>query len=518
MHPRPTVLLRILLAAAAIALFSHSGTAWARPLDGAECTAFYASLKPLPISAIPKLDSDDSLDLVLELAEHSRLTPHQVDAVIRNFHAEITADGATGVFLKDGKVHVSGSVNLLGAYKEGMRTLEPGRISVEDIEKLRARSMEVLSVSGRDGQEKLVAPSSSRKPAGASATVRGQIHPEVKERLERYGYEVRNSKGNTKISYARPPDRGDPLEKFVSELNLMAARHHPPERIAAYAAQELLLIHPFHNGNGRTARLLGQIIYEKLTGKPLVFPPAFHEEMNHGLDDLAKMIALRPPLPAQATLAQQLDDASSATFRYFGTVPKPLDGVLPAHPSQDHPFFPEFKIGKRTIHYAKLRGEEIKPLRPLLFFGKPADSGEQALEQMRLLFRFGRNSRGTPHLDLARHVDSTKGAPSGFMQTTSDIDVARRFATSIDIQNPKADGVVYLIDSTGAQTLGVDQVSNRYQDAGLYTSEGEVVFAKTIKPERIWGAIYTSRKLDGDAFVETQQIYLNPNYRAQSSE
>ena len=86
------------------------------------------------------------------------------------------------------------------------------------------------------------------------------------------------------------------LKKFADEINQMVKRGDPPERITAFAAQDLLILHPFKDGNGRTARIVAQVIYEALAKKSILFPEAFYHEMEYSLDDLAGTIRYQPPV------------------------------------------------------------------------------------------------------------------------------------------------------------------------------------------------------------------------------
>lgn len=77
-----------------------------------------------------------------------------------------------------------------------------------------------------------------------------------------------------------PPtaDEIAPLMKgFVAELNMKSQKLHPVT-LAAYAHRRLLDIHPFIDGNGRTARLLMNLILVNKGYQIVVIPPILRME------------------------------------------------------------------------------------------------------------------------------------------------------------------------------------------------------------------------------------------------
>lgn len=82
-----------------------------------------------------------------------------------------------------------------------------------------------------------------------------------------------------------PPDPGEVpacMTAFVAELNRVKDSLHPV-RLAAYAHRRLVDIHPFVDGNGRTARLLMNLILVN-KGYPVVsIPPVLRMEYIHAL-------------------------------------------------------------------------------------------------------------------------------------------------------------------------------------------------------------------------------------------
>jgi hypothetical protein len=224
----------------------------------------------------------------LNLASESRLPLEEVVGITRNFADAPVTDGSTGVYRLGRHFVFDVSSNLLGAYKWALAEIQPGALNAADVVELRNRALQLLSV-GR-GRDLVEVPPARFKTERDVANVRGPMHPEVAAKLRSYGYEVSTTSSGTRIRYTRAVSGPTPLERYVAELNRLVAGGASPERVAAFAVQELLLIHPFDGGNGRTARLLGQALYRKLTGKTLLFPAAFHRELSFSLDELTRLL------------------------------------------------------------------------------------------------------------------------------------------------------------------------------------------------------------------------------------
>jgi len=107
-------------------------------------------------------------------------------------------------------------------------------------------------------------------------------------KLNDFGYDVTvPAQDRIRVAYsnakATPIER---LENFAEKLNAMVNSGVSPERVSAFVAQELNLIHAFRDGNGRTSRLLAQIFFAKMTGKTILLPRSFHREMDHSFEEL----------------------------------------------------------------------------------------------------------------------------------------------------------------------------------------------------------------------------------------
>ncbi|XP_066299571.1 protein adenylyltransferase Fic-like [Branchiostoma lanceolatum] len=69
----------------------------------------------------------------------------------------------------------------------------------------------------------------------------------------------------------KPEDAADDMAAFVDFLENSSARNMHPIELAAHAHHELVAIHPFQDGNGRTARMLANAILMRAGYPPAVF-------------------------------------------------------------------------------------------------------------------------------------------------------------------------------------------------------------------------------------------------------
>ncbi|HVK62731.1 MAG TPA: hypothetical protein VM432_14325 [Bdellovibrionales bacterium] len=179
--------------------------------------------------------------------------------------------------------------------------------------------------------------------------------------------------------------------------------------------------------------------------------------------------------------------------------PPVIAEVPPAHARlSDSPFYEEFFYAGELRLYADLK-PYMRRVSRMVFFARPFETMDDLEKNIGIMFQFGRSSRGAIHKDIVKHQDSTK-TPSGYFQTT------RIFRIALGFMNKAPLGVVYVIDPRGAEVLDIDQFSE-----GKY-EEGEVVFAQTLNPRRIQGALIYRQSAAGKMFVES--VVLNPNYEA----
>lgn len=253
-----------------------------QPFDSTKTELFPEGLKPLLFEQ--------------RIAELSNLPVEEVGGLIRNFTSTPKEtwifDNSFGLFLdRRGSVfEVAGDTNLINSYKWALKNLKLGQITRQQIVRMRELAIQELHL---ENGTTIVRPDSLEyKNESDVMTLKSKIHPEVAAKLEAFGYKVRPvGEGAIELAYSNevttPEQR---LDRFVMQLNMMHANQRSPKEVAAFAAQELNLIHTFRDGNGRTSRLLGQVIYKMLTGKTIIFPEAFHKEMDYSYADLVRTL------------------------------------------------------------------------------------------------------------------------------------------------------------------------------------------------------------------------------------
>lgn len=222
-----------------------------------------------------------------KLAKKADLGLEETVALIRNFTHILTKDGSINVFRRGNNLVLKTDVNLIAAYKYGKANLVSGSITVDQIIAMRKKAIEVLA---RDKGREQVRPEFTFKDNESVAKVGNDIHPDTVKKLKEYNFEVTKVKDGYLIRYGAMENQVGLLHQYVEQLNELARSQAPPEMITAFAVQELLIRHPFEDGNGRTARLIGQIIYHQYTGKHIFFPKAFHYEMNYTLPELVDFL------------------------------------------------------------------------------------------------------------------------------------------------------------------------------------------------------------------------------------
>ena len=463
----------------------------------------------------------------LTLAQQSGLGIDEVMAITRNFMEELPdtggklsrppIDGALGLFDLSGEVVVDGSMNALASYKyiAGRLKDSVGALKVEDIVETRRLSRETLRANrGED----LVSPPLRYKEGGAR--VKEDIHPEVIKRFEHYGIKVEKRDDYTQIQFAHesnPP----PLDRYVERLNTMMKADYPPEVVATHAIQDLLIMHPFADGNGRTARIIGQAVYKKMTGKSVVFPKSFHRELQHSAQDLAKQIPTSTSSWVQGAPNPMIgynDFVRAHVLESGGPVDIPK--VKPPNPKVVDKPFEDFKISGEPVSYSELP-EAIRRYDGNVYYGRRVKSLVQARRHAEIMFTQGRSSRGgVPHRDVKKHVYSTekKHGPSGFFPTTADFQSSLLFAeNSRDVGGY---GIVYRIDAREAEVLDIEGLSKTAlaKETNVYWhTEREVVFDTNLDPSRFIDAVIVQRKPpteDGlERVIDPVGVIANPNYR-----
>jgi len=479
----------------------------------------------------------------VKLAQQSGLEIEEVMGITRNFHDDVVFDGSTGLFVLTDKVTVDQSRNLISAYKYIKKVLAEGDLSKSTVIEMRKLGQESIVVSTRKGGRQLRRKPFRFKKTGETATVRGRLHPEVTEKLLAYGYKVDQRVSRTIITYQNPEKA---LETFTTRLNKMIEMDLPPEYISSYAVQELLIIHPFADGNGRTARLLGQAIYQKLTGKIVRFPSEFKVEMQHSLSDLSwklfkhddalEMWSLPPVKDRQSTLNEYLfmHSSSRTYFADVGPASKkvgdsPFGSFYYDNTSELAEILPAgAKIPERTpIRYEQLDDSiTLSNYDGFVYFGTPVKnkpSQELSLKAARkkidLMFQYGRSTRGAKgHRNVYRHQlagmgkNSAKDIKSGFFQTSKDHEIVMKNFVFGQSSNKRTDyGIMYIIDPKYAQVVDVDALSKAHDmGSNVLFSESEVLFSSTLNPTRVYAAAIVRETKEGNKIV--LELRLNGNY------
>ncbi len=234
-----------------------------------------------------------------KLSKQTGLEIEEVVGVTRNFSKNEVVTGQTGVFQSRKRVNgtsvdveeINGDFNLIGAYRKGMSTIVPGQAKVQDFVNMR-KDVAEIEVSARKFNYKVLP---DPQLLSGKVYIPHEIPNQVLGVMNFYG-----------IKYSKNPEGGyfvvhdqaskmPMLEKFVSKLNGLVASGASPEKVVAVAVQDYIVIHPYDDGNGRTARLYAQILYKKMTGKTVIFPLEFHKEMSVDLDRIVK--SMSGPLP-----------------------------------------------------------------------------------------------------------------------------------------------------------------------------------------------------------------------------
>ena len=133
-------------------------------------------------------------------------------------------------------------------------------------------------------------------------------------------------------SAAKLPEPSE-LPALMGELNQWLAESKPSPEVAFEAHLRLVSIHPFSDGNGRTSRLLMNLILIKDGYPPLIISP---ERRNEYFQSLEKFHVQRDKSDYQTFLAERLNEVLDAYIDFLqpGNDPeKKLDG--PSGPTNE---------------------------------------------------------------------------------------------------------------------------------------------------------------------------------------
>jgi Fic-DOC domain mobile mystery protein B len=92
------------------------------------------------------------------------------------------------------------------------------------------------------------------------------LHKRIFGEVWRWAGSYRRTEKNIGIESNRIP--AEVLMMFDDVRYWVGHKTYPPDEIATRLHQRLALIHPFPNGNGRHARLMADLLVEKLGGQP----------------------------------------------------------------------------------------------------------------------------------------------------------------------------------------------------------------------------------------------------------
>lgn len=176
----------------------------------------------------------------------------------------------------------------------------------------------------------------------------------------------------------------------------------------------------------------------------------------------------------------------------------------------DAPFGSFFYNGV-AYAYSSLPLSLKRPETDWLFYGKSISDISHADTHAARMFTYGRATRGKAHRDVWKHQKGTSRnayGVSGFFQTSKILEVVTE-KYLFDQRKSPAFGLLYVIDSRGAELLDVDAFSAWIGRMEPENGEGEVLFSEALSPLRIVGAGVGRR--DGEDF-RLVKSFLNPNY------
>jgi hypothetical protein len=445
------------------------------------------------------LTHEPVLNYDVVMAKKANLSLSEVVALRKNFAEAIPETGETGVFRIGENLAMDGESNLVNAYANFSKKLASGNpLTAKDLIEVRSQAYEFRSVTNKKGTEIVSIPTAFK--GKFSTTLETEISPYVQDRLKHYNIEFKIADGKTKIMYPEG-SRESALEGLASEINQMIAKGDPPERIASFATQDLLILHPFKDGNGRTARVVGQALLKNLKNEEVVFPQEFHREMEYSVDDLARKIM--PPPPKNPRTLEEV--SQKAYFENPKVLPEMVSPskVKSKAPRGDVPFPKQFtNLEGKKVDYASYP-EEFRKISGEVYYGKRGGDTLQEAEKKAIdLMKYGRGSRDpNPHLELREHINGTQfesgKQSSGFFSTSQSFEVAEAFS-----HYWREYRVVFAIDPKGAEILNLPKL----KAGGAVDTEKEILFGSRLNPQRVKAAIIY------DKTGNIVKILKNPEY------
>lgn len=490
-----------------------------------------------PIETHNKFQSDpyneninkENFDVKMKI--ETKLSKEEVYAIRLNFtEGEIPKTGELGVFKLQGETIIEPNTNLFAAYKEAIKTLsESNLVSVKLFERIRGLSLEMLATN--NGQYLATIPlrySESKSYLvnnNSQNDSRQRIHNYIRKRFDHYGIKLVPSSKGEKIIHQNI-DYKFFLAEISDQVNKMILKADTPFKVVTWLVQELLILHPFKDGNGRFARLMGQALFYHLTNRAIVFPREFHYELFYSLDELVEK------------LSQNLIFDFNYSFLNSSKIISPnlitlINGKEPIMVSEqdvksDSPIidykFPEsiwITDQKKLVLSTLPKNSHM--YNQWVYFGKPI-KGRQNLSQNATLdnarqaaislMKYGRGSRSpNPHLNLRLHQHSTRTNssnpnPSGFFGTSEKFKVSYEFAKTFPSITETNYGIIAIIDPTDADVLRLDT----FNYSSLQYGEDELLFFKQIPAHRIYGVVILEFKSNYNVDQEFVELLLNPKY------
>ena len=457
------------------------------------------------------------------------ITKYTADAILANFDQEkrVPLDGSLGVFFSinnPNKPTLASSANF--GLPQAYNSILSNRIlTIESLIDARLHASAVL-IDSKTSTFKYTPFEFKDGVVIAGKAKNFSPHSEVLAKLEKYGYKLFTeriiSEGKdqevVKIDYGSKDKVLENLREFIRHLNLMINSGRDPYEAIAFAVQELLIIHPFKDGNGRIARILGQRLGEILLNDTLFFPKEFFREMNYSHQELVSF--LRAAHQKSAEYRKSLEERRSEflkgdleTYRLAASAPNwgtmsfyRMDGIK-LKMIGDQSFESVIVKNGRIID----RNDLITKAPPhLLYFGAQRPNIRELYGSVRKYFESGRQIKGSNmYRNIDRHQSSKVangtqdernggGEFSAFIQSSSSFEVATGFA-GLAKRSSKSYGFVLIIDPRGAEVLELSPLTMTFQH------EKEFVFDRKLDPRRIKGAILL---INGKPF----QTVVNPNY------